>query len=299
MAKLESIRKIRFVLTDFCNYQCKFCHNEGTCTKNTKFLDKGGIISLTKIAKDLNIEKITLTGGEPLLHPEILDIVAGIRTTHPEVTLGMATNGMMFDEDKFSKIIPNIDQLRLNFQSLDENVSKFICGKGASISKAFRIIDDAKKLNPNLNICLNFVLTKYNKDSLLDVIKFALKNNLDVKLLEYMAINKDLYVDTEYAKNILESLHPAENYKDYQDDDIYIFNGSSSRIRLCYSFCNGFRCKSCRECGELRLTPKLALKHCFDERAEDVDIKKELLENDLEAIKNKIFAIDKIKGKLF
>lgn len=299
MDNLESIKKIRFVLTDFCNYQCKFCHNEGTCTKNTKFLSKESIILLTKIAKDLGIKKITLTGGEPLLHPEIINIASEIKDIYPEVSLGMSTNGMLFDKRKFSEVIKNINRLRLNFQSLDEKISKFICGKGADINKAYRLIDDVRKLNPNLNVCLNFVLTKYNKESLLDVVKFALKSNLDVKLLEYMAIDKNLYIDVEYAKGILESLHPINQYKDYQDDDIYVYDESSSRIRLSYSFCNGFRCKSCRECGEVRLMPKLTLKHCFDERVEEVDIKEDLLKGDSEAIKNKIISIDKIKGKLF
>ncbi|MDD2766270.1 MAG: radical SAM protein [Candidatus Moranbacteria bacterium] len=298
MTELESIKKIRFVLTDFCNYQCRFCHNEGTPTKNTRFLDKESIFSLTSVAKDLGIKKITLTGGEPLLHPEIVAIVDGINAIYPEAILGMTTNGMLFDKNKFATIITNLSRLRLNFQSLDEKVLKYICGNGANISKALLMIDDVRKLNPDLNICLNFVLTTYNKESLSDVIKFAIKNNLDVKLLEYMALNKDLYVEVKYAKDILESLRPIKKYKDYQDDDIYMFTGSSSRIRLCYSFCNGFRCKSCRECGEIRLAPGLTLKHCFDERIEEVDIRKELLEQNLESIKKKIISIDQIKGRL-
>jgi len=205
---------------------------------------------------------------------------------------------MLFNEDNFSVVIKGIDRLRLNFQSLNNITLKSICGNSANINKSFKIIKDAKKLNPNLNICLNYVLTKYNKDSLFDVVKFALKNNLDVKILEYMAIDKKIYVDIKYAKDFLKSLNPIEQFKDYQDDDIYIYKKSTSRIRLCYSFCNGFRCKSCRECGEIRLTSSSTLKHCFYNKVKDLEIKNDLLKQDIKSIKNKIISIDKIKGKL-
>ncbi|MFH1564597.1 MAG: radical SAM protein [bacterium] len=105
MLKLKSIKKIRFILTDFCNYQCKFCHNEGFQTKNSVYLDLKSILTLTKIAKKMCIKKITLTGGEPLLHKKILDIVKGIKKIYPGVLLGMSTNGMGFNESNFLNII--------------------------------------------------------------------------------------------------------------------------------------------------------------------------------------------------
>lgn len=298
MCKLESIKKIRFIVTDFCNYQCKFCHNEGYQTKNSIYLGLENILTLSKVAKKMCIKKITLTGGEPLLHKGILDIIGGIKNVYPDVSLGVSTNGMRFNENNFLAVIKHIDRLRINCQSLDNETCKFICGPAANASKIIWIVENAKKENSRLNICLNFVLTIYNKDSLMGLVKYAVKNQVDVKILEYKNIDKQLYVNVDFAKEVLKKLSPEKEEKDYQDDDIYTFKNSKSRIRLCYSFCNTLKCKSCRESGELRLTPDLKLKHCFDNKIEELDISAELAKKDLEAIEKLIMKIDKIKGRM-
>ena len=297
--KLESIKKIRFILTDFCNYRCKFCHNEGFQTKHSTFLGQEGIFLLTEAARNLNIPKITLTGGEPLLHKDIIKIVKQIKKIYPEVSLGMSTNGMLLNDKIFFDILPFIDRLRLNCQSLNNDICQNICGPSADINKIIWIVDNAKRINSNINICLNFVLTVYNKNSLLDVVEFALGKNIDVKILEYKCIEKDLYVSVDFIKKLIKTLSPIKVEKDYQDDDIYFFNNSTSRIRLCYSFCNNLKCGSCRECGEIRLTPALTLMHCFEHSIEEINITDELSHGDLEAIEQKIIQIDKIKGKSF
>jgi len=298
MLKLKSIKKMRFILTDFCNYQCKFCHNEGYQTKDTIYLGLKNILTLTKIAKKMCIPKITLTGGEPLLHKDIVEIVGGIKKIYPDVSLGMSTNGMRFNENNFLPIIKQIDRLRLNCQSLDNETCKSVCGPTANTNKIIWIVENAKKENPNLNICLNFVLTIYNKDSIASLVKYAVKNQIDVKILEYKKINKQLYVGINFAKEILKKLSPKKEEKDYQDDDIYTFKNSKSRIRLCYSFCNTLKCNSCRECGELRLTPDLKFKHCFDDKIEEFDVKVDLAKENLESLEKLIVKIDKIKGRV-
>lgn len=297
--KLESIKKIRFILTDFCNYKCKFCHNEGFQTKNSSFLSQENIFLLTEVAKKLSIPKITITGGEPLLHKDIINIVKKIKKIYPEVSLGMSTNGMLFSDEIFFDILPSIDRLRLNCQSLNNDTCQNVCGPFADVNKIRWIIDNAKRINSNINVCLNFVLTIYNKNSLFDVVKFALDKNIDVKILEYKCMEKELYVDVEFIKQLLETLSPTKIEKDYQDDDIYFFNNSTSKIRLCYSFCNNLKCSSCRECGEIRLTPALTLTHCFDHTIEEISVVDELACSDSKAIEQIIIQIDKIKGKAF
>jgi cyclic pyranopterin phosphate synthase len=296
--KLASIKKIRLILTDFCNYKCKFCHNEGCQTKNTSFLSRKNIIIVTRVAKKLNINKITLTGGEPLLHGDISHIVREIKDNYPRISLGMSTNGMLFNERNLKEIIPSISRLRLNFQSLDENVCKVLCGSTASNNKINWVIGSIRKINPSINICLNFVLTAYNKKSLLDVAKYAISHNLDLKILEYGPINKNLYIDIDFATRILSQLLPIKKEHAYQGNDIYFFRNSKSRIRVCYSFCNLMKCNYCRKCGEVRLTPDLTLKHCFKDTIKEIKIAKELAKGNYKLIQKKIVEIDKIKGKL-
>lgn len=295
---LESIKKIRFILTDFCNYRCKFCHNEGYQTKNSIYLSLKNILTLSRVAKKMFIKKITLTGGEPLLHKNILDIVGGIKDIYPDVSLGISTNGMRFNKNNFLSVIKHIDRLRINCQSLKDETCKFICGPAANINKVIWIIENAKKENPHLNICLNFVLTVHNKDSLSDLVKYAVKNQIDVKILEYKNIDKQLYVDINFAKKVIKKLSPKREERDYQDDDIYTFKNSKSRVRLCYSFCNTLKCKSCRECGELRLTPDLKLKHCLDNKVKEFDASAVFAKKDFEKIEQLIIKIDKIKGRM-
>jgi len=297
MKKLEAIKKIRFVVTDYCNYQCKFCHNEGGKTKNTKMLALEHVVTITKVAKNLGIEKITITGGEPLTNQDTIDMLKNIKLIYPSVSLGITSNGMLFNEEKLEAAKKYIDRIRLNCQSFDNEIFRKISGKAPNVDRLKRIILELKK-NSKINICLNYVFTKLNKNSLKDLVVFATANNLDMKVLEYMILDKELYENINEAKTILSSLKPLKIEKDYQDDDIYTFRYSSSRIRLCYSFCNKLKCSSCRECGELRVTPELTFKHCFKDNVKEVNIAKELIKKDYEAIKNIIIALDKIKGKV-
>lgn len=70
---------LRLVLTTECNYKCKYCFAEGEKDKEKRFLDIEDLKKILLISKEFGITNIKLTGGEPLLYPDIEELLKYIR----------------------------------------------------------------------------------------------------------------------------------------------------------------------------------------------------------------------------
>lgn len=107
--------KIRLLLTDTCNAHCLGCHNEGQLL-NGKFMDFHWIQKFIKSLSliNVNIEEIILSGGEPTLHPHIIDIIHYIRE-NINCYLSINSNGMV--KDKLISIYPLVDEVKFHIES--------------------------------------------------------------------------------------------------------------------------------------------------------------------------------------
>ncbi|MEM2738773.1 MAG: radical SAM protein, partial [Candidatus Bathyarchaeia archaeon] len=88
---------LRIVLTKPCNLHCSFCHAEGEDknTENLVEMSAEEVVRIAKIAVSLGVSRIKLTGGEPLLRKDIVQIVKGIASIHGLEDLSMTTNGTL------------------------------------------------------------------------------------------------------------------------------------------------------------------------------------------------------------
>ncbi len=114
----------RISLTDKCNLNCFFCHNEGQEKPSGKgnFLRADDYVFVSKIAKDLGYTKFKLTGGEPTLHPEVLKIVKGISSLQVK-DLSMITNGIRLDKLAYPLKEAGLNRLNVSLYTL--NPEKF------------------------------------------------------------------------------------------------------------------------------------------------------------------------------
>ena len=92
------VLNLRISVTQRCNLNCPYCHREGQERKpNDSVVEMtvAEIVRLVKIASSLGINRIKLTGGEPLLREDILEIVKGIARLQGLQDLSMTTNGTL------------------------------------------------------------------------------------------------------------------------------------------------------------------------------------------------------------
>lgn len=292
--RVSSVFKIRLSLVGFCNYKCYFCHNEGRRQFERIYMAPDQALLLSKAAFNAGINSITFTGGDPFIHPKAFDIIKSVRKALPTSILKLTTNGALIKESDIPVLQANIDRIRLNFQAVDrENYHKFV-GRD-TFSKIMAIIEAIRK-KTNIHLCLNYVYTSLSQHLLHDVVKFAVDNEIELKVLELIknSANAEFYYPIDIARQFLQT-KSSSNTVDYQDDDLYFFKNSSSRVRLCYAHCNTLNGTACRKLGELRVSPDLMLYTCMLSEAERVFLP---LINPLteDAVTKEILKIDCIKG---
>ena len=98
----RNIRYLRISLTDRCNMRCVYCMpEEMSFSPRDELLTAEEILTVARAARDLDFDKIRLTGGEPTVRPELLDIVRGISALGFQA-ISITTNGLRLGE----KVIP-------------------------------------------------------------------------------------------------------------------------------------------------------------------------------------------------
>ena len=215
--KCQNIKSLRLSLTGECNYQCFFCHGEGSKMWNKREENsKEEMYSLIKEAIKNNYTDITFTGGEPLLKlDDIIWYLNKLSEDNLKPYITIVTNGSLI-EDRLLDTIENyvgdkkeIFKFNFSMHSLKDDVYLSIVLPNYKENKKIKkksllekVKENIKKIKArNLQLKLNFVLLKgYNtsKTDIEEILDFAYENKVDyVKFLELLVtedlIKKDMY----------------------------------------------------------------------------------------------------------
>lgn len=109
-------------ITNKCNLKCRHCANN-SCSNSNSFLTFEEIKNLVDQAEEMNTMKLTLTGGEPLLHESIFDIIDYSFEKIPR--LGLTTNGYFFDGRTIEKIKNKVDVVKVSLDGLEKFHDEF------------------------------------------------------------------------------------------------------------------------------------------------------------------------------
>ena len=259
--KCQNIKSLRLSLTGECNYQCFFCHGEGSKMGDKREENsKEEMYSLIKEAIKNNYTDITFTGGEPLL--KLNDIIWYLNklsedNLKPYITI--VTNGSLI-EDRLLDTIENyvgdkkeIFKFNFSMHSLKDDVYLSIVLPNYKENKKIKkksllekVKENIKKIKArNLQLKLNFVLLKgYNtsKTDIEEILDFAYENKVDyVKFLELLVtedlIKKDMY---KFYLTLDSLLNEWKNelvfYKRTTRRDEYLYKGET-KVELQQCIC--------------------------------------------------------------
>jgi cyclic pyranopterin phosphate synthase len=120
----RKIRYLRISLTDHCNLRCVYCMpGEMTFRPPAEMMQDDEVLTLTRLFADLGFDKIRVTGGEPTVRVNIVDIVRGIVTTPGIQSVSMTTNGVLLS--KLAKPLAAAGLERVNVSIDTLNPAKF------------------------------------------------------------------------------------------------------------------------------------------------------------------------------
>ena len=175
MSKNNRINQCTITLNRNCNLRCSFCYAKKTNYEVNKKVDYNNLTKIIDFCNDLKVKYIVFTGGEPLLYPEIIDVLKYIKNKKHEMIPTIASNGILLDDEKFcNDLISNglkyID-ISLKGSSAEDWIN--ITGKNL-LHRQTNAIKNLSKLP--IEFTCSMVLCKSSIDTFTETIKMAYEN---------------------------------------------------------------------------------------------------------------------------
>lgn len=260
---------MRISITDRCNLRCQYCMGpEGVdWIDHSKILRYGEIIDIVRAAADIGVEKIRITGGEPLVRRDVPVLISKLRQIPKIKEISLTTNGTLLASQAMDLKAAGLQRVNISLDSLDPEIYRMIT-RGGDLSKALQGLEAALQagLEP---VKVNVVLMKgVNDRDIIDFVRLAFEQPLHVRFIEYMPIGsteltyKGTFVPLTNVLDILSSLHPqrlTDGLAGNGPADVYTLSGAQGTIGIIRSMSHSF----CSGCNRLRLTSDGMLKPCL------------------------------------
>ena len=272
------ISYLRVSITDRCNERCTYCMPQ----ELQEWLPRDGILSfeetlrLIRIAAELGVSKVRVTGGEPLTRRDVINFIQQIPQIAAIKSIGLSTNGTLLARE----ITPGrtmatalrdagTQSVNISLDTLDAEVYSQITGRDLH-EEVLRGIDAAIAARFD-QIKLNTVLMRgRNEDQLIPLIEFAGARDLILRFIEMMPVSTSDVLDERNFMSILEakrsiesfygSLIPETEFRTNGPATYYQIPGRKQRIGFIGAMTNLHFCESC---NKLRLTCDGKLRPCL------------------------------------
>jgi cyclic pyranopterin phosphate synthase len=188
---------LRISITQRCNLRCDYCHKEGeeigSCSRGTKEeMTVDEIVRITRIAIGLDISRIKLTGGEPLMRKDLCEIVKGIAATPCLKDLSLTTNGAMLGFQAQELRACGLRRVNISLPTLSsETYHKLTDGRIENALEGVKAAVAAGLYPVKLNMV---ILNGVNVDAVSEMMEFARQTGTILQLIELDPVN----VDDEY-----------------------------------------------------------------------------------------------------
>jgi cyclic pyranopterin phosphate synthase len=187
------LRDLRISVIDRCNYRCPYCMPAELYGENHKFLPRGHWLTPGEIKRvagvflHLGVKKIRLTGGEPLLRRDIVEIVAGIAELNGVEDIAVTTNGSRLAERAAALKEAGLKRVTVSLDSLDEQVFREMNGGRGELAVVLEGIEAARRAG--LPIKINTVVERGKNDhTLLELVERFRGTDIIVRFIEYMDV---------------------------------------------------------------------------------------------------------------
>ncbi len=268
------VTNLRISLTLDCNYRCFFCHREGQTSRTTIEMTPEEIERLVRIASHLGIKKVKLTGGEPTVRDDIVEIVRRIK---PYVAdLSLTTNGSRMKELSHPLAKAGLDRVNISLHSLRPEVYRRITGVDMLNTVLEGVGEAVKYLHP---VKLNMTVMKgLNEGEIWDMIGFAAKTGAILQLIELEAPRE--LEETGFFRKYFYPLKPIEEELERKAVDVrerrmhrrkkYLVptETGTAEVEVVRSMHNTIFCANCTR---LRVTSGGAFKTCLLRRNDTIN----------------------------
>ena len=264
----RTVNYLRVSVTERCNFRCQYCMPE----KPFSWVPKENLLSFEelflfiKVAIDEGVNKIRITGGEPLLREDLDRFIKMIHDYKPDIDLALTTNAFLLPSAAQKLKDAGLKRLNISLDSLKSEVAAKIAQKDV-LAEVLKGID--KALEVGLGVKINMVPLKgINDDEILDVMEYCKARGIKVRFIEYM--------ENAHADQALQGMHGREilsKIKEHHTIKALGREGASPSFNYVledgyeFGLIDPHKHDFCENCNRIRLTAEGFLIPClyFDE----------------------------------
>ena len=258
------IVSLRITLTNRCNVNCLYCHHDGM-VKSKDEMTADELYTICKVAKNLGIKKIRLSGGEPLLKKDIVEAVEKIASLGFK-DVSMTTNGILLEKYAQDLKDAGLDRVNVSLDTLNRETFEFITKKDY-LEDAKRGIIKAVEVGL-YTVKINMVIMKdINQNEIDDMFEFCKEHGIVLQLIEL--IESESCDDDKFSEDYHYNLDDIESELADIADEVherkfmqgrrkyYIDGGEIEVVKPVDN------AKFCAKCSRLRITPDGKIKPCL------------------------------------
>lgn len=259
---------LRVSITDRCNLRCLYCMPPGGITPKAhqEILSYEEIVAIVRVGASLGIDRVRLTGGEPLIRRNLVGLIQSLRSLGVLKDLSLTTNGVLLAALAQPLKAAGLDRVNISLDTLRPERFHYIT-HGGSVEEVMMGIEAAEKagLAP---IKINTVAIKsFNDDEFMDFVQLTLDRPLHVRFIEFMPSGNGFWNQAKYFPLLpfierLErefSLEPASTPAGGGPAQNYRLPGAPGTLGFITAVSQHF----CDRCNRLRLTADGKLRSCL------------------------------------
>jgi len=267
------LRDLRISVTDRCNFRCTYCMPREHFGNDYQFLAKEKILTYEEITTivssllPLGIEKIRLTGGEPLMRRNVIELVRQIRALDSQIDIAITTNGILLEKYALQLKEAGLSRVTVSLDALDNEVFQSLSDTTNSVDEILQGIEFCREIG--LPVKVNCVIQKgVNESQIIPIIDYFNQISITPRFIEFMDVgttnswNYDSVVSGDEMRKIIElefgQLEKVEsNYPGEVANLWKMKNGS--QVGFIESVTNPF----CGDCSRARLSAEGSIYTCL------------------------------------
>lgn len=273
-ALARPLRDLRISVMDRCNFRCPYCmprdeyHDAYRFLKSSERLSFEEITRLARLFATLGVSKFRITGGEPLLRPNLPDLINDLSSLPGSPDLALTTNGVLLGKHATELRAAGLARVTVSLDSLDPEIFARMSGGFGSLAEVLDGIEHARRahLAP---IKVNAVIQRgVNDAGINDLIEYFRGTGVVVRFIEYMDVGNrnawrpDLVVPASEIKARIESRWPLVALDRHYRGEVaerYAFADGAGEVGFITSISQPF----CGDCSRARLSSDGTLYTCL------------------------------------
>ena len=276
------LHDLRISVMDRCNFRCPYCMPEAKYGKDFSFLpsaerlDFDEIVRLTRLATLLGVRKVRITGGEPLLRPNLAELISELKRIDAITDIALTTNGVLLGQQAPALVAAGLSRVTVSLDSLDPAVFSLMNGGRGELDRVLQGIR-AAAANGLDNIKINTVVQRgVNDHTLHDLLAHFRGSGIVVRFIEFMDVGNlnhwslDEVVPSAELLKMIEQRWPLEALPGQYQGEVakrYRYRDGQGEI----GFISSVTAPFCGACTRARLSSDGALYTClFAERGIDL-----------------------------